>query len=99
MVTSSKELEPEKDYAGECQQHIPKTDPSSRQRGRPTKTGPQLSESNKYLVMNPRWGSTPRLTDLLIFSRNVTLTLRMKSVVVQSRIEIRMEGLLGKHLL
>jgi hypothetical protein len=30
----------EKDYAGEGQQHILKTDPSSRQRGRPTKTRP-----------------------------------------------------------
>jgi hypothetical protein len=27
-------------YAGEGQQHIEKTDPSSRQRGRPTKTRP-----------------------------------------------------------
>jgi hypothetical protein len=41
------------------------TDPSSRQRGRPTKTRPQLSNSNKLLVMSPRWGSTPRLTDWL----------------------------------
>jgi hypothetical protein len=30
----------EKDCAGEAQQHIQKTDPSSRQRGRPTKTRP-----------------------------------------------------------
>jgi hypothetical protein len=30
----------DKDYAGEGQQHIQKTDPSSRQRGRPTKTRP-----------------------------------------------------------
>jgi hypothetical protein len=37
MVTSPKGLGPEKDYAGEVQQHIEKTDPSSRQRGRPTK--------------------------------------------------------------
>jgi hypothetical protein len=45
------------------------------QRGRPTKTRPYLSNTNKYLVMNPRWGSTPRLTDWLTVSRNVTLTL------------------------
>jgi hypothetical protein len=29
----------------------------------PTKTRPQLSKSNKHLVMSNRWGSTPRLTD------------------------------------
>jgi hypothetical protein len=75
MVTIPKGLGAERDYAGEGQQHIKKTDPSSCQRGRPTKTRPQLSESNKYLVMSPRWGSTPRLTDWLTVSRNVTLTL------------------------
>jgi hypothetical protein len=37
MVASPKGLEPEKDCAGKDQQHIQKTDPSSRQRGRPTK--------------------------------------------------------------
>jgi hypothetical protein len=74
MVARSKGLGPEKDCAGEYQQHIQKTDPSSRQRGRPTKTKPKLSNNNKYLVMSPRWGSTPRLTDWLTVSRNVTLT-------------------------
>jgi hypothetical protein len=29
---------------------------------------------NTYLVMSPRWGSTPRLTDWLTVSRNVTST-------------------------
>jgi hypothetical protein len=37
---SSKGLGPEKDCAGKGQQRIQKTDPSSRQRGRPTKTRP-----------------------------------------------------------
>jgi hypothetical protein len=37
MVTSTKGLGPEKDCAGKGQQHIQKTDPSSRQRGYPTK--------------------------------------------------------------
>jgi hypothetical protein len=32
MVKSPKGLGPKKDFAGECQQHIQKTDPSSRQR-------------------------------------------------------------------
>jgi hypothetical protein len=39
-VARSKGLGPEKDCAGEDQQHIQKTDPFSRQRGRPTKTRP-----------------------------------------------------------
>jgi hypothetical protein len=63
MVTSPKELGPEKDYAGEEQQHIQKTEPSSRQRGRSTEARPYLSKSDEYLVMILRWGSTPRLTD------------------------------------
>jgi hypothetical protein len=37
MVASTKGLGPEKDCAGRSQQHIQKTDPSSRQRGRPTR--------------------------------------------------------------
>jgi hypothetical protein len=37
MVSSPKGLGPKKDCAGQGQQHIRKTDPSSRQRGRPTK--------------------------------------------------------------
>jgi hypothetical protein len=35
MVASTKGLGREKDFAGEGQQHIQKTDPSSRQKGRP----------------------------------------------------------------
>jgi hypothetical protein len=49
MVMSLKGLGPEKEYAGEGQQHMQKTDPSSRQRGRPTKSRSYLSKSNKYL--------------------------------------------------
>jgi hypothetical protein len=45
------------------QHHIQKTDPSSHQRGRHRETRPLLSKSNKYMVMIPRRGSTPRLTD------------------------------------
>jgi hypothetical protein len=33
--------------------------------GSPQKTRPYLPNSNKYLVVIPRWGSTPRLTDWL----------------------------------
>jgi hypothetical protein len=46
MVASPKGLGPEKDSAGKGQQHIQKTDPSSRQRGHPIKT--KLYLSNKY---------------------------------------------------
>jgi hypothetical protein len=49
------------------------TDPTSRQRGRPTWTKHKMSTSNKYLVMSSRWGSTPRRTDRLTVGRNVTL--------------------------
>jgi hypothetical protein len=37
MVTSPKGVGSDKDYAGEGQQHIQKTNPSSRQKGRHTK--------------------------------------------------------------
>jgi hypothetical protein len=51
------------------------TDPSSRQRGHPTSTKPQLSDSNKNLILGPTWGLTPRLTGQLTVGRNLTLTL------------------------
>jgi hypothetical protein len=38
MAASPKGLGPEKDCAGKGQKHIQKTDPSSRQRGRPYET-------------------------------------------------------------
>jgi hypothetical protein len=50
------------------------TDPSSRQRGRPTLTKQEISDSNKNLVLGPTWGLTPGLTGRLTVSRNVTLT-------------------------
>jgi hypothetical protein len=34
-----------------------------------------MSGNNKNLVLGPRWGLTPRLTDRLTVGRNVTLTL------------------------
>jgi hypothetical protein len=43
----SKRPGPEKDCTGKGRQHIQKRDPSSRQRGRPTKTRPQLSKNNR----------------------------------------------------
>jgi hypothetical protein len=51
-----------------------KTAPSSRQRA-PHKNKTVTVKQYKYLVMSPRRGSIPRLTDWLTVSRNVTLTL------------------------
>jgi hypothetical protein len=79
MVASPKGLGPEN--AGKGQRGS-----SSRQRRRPTKTRPQLSNRIKYLVMSPRWGSIPRLTDWLTVSCNVTLTLTLTRIL-QSRVE------------
>jgi hypothetical protein len=47
-------LRPKKDYAG-------KTHPLVREDAPKSKT--VTFNSNKYLAMSPRWGSTPRLTD------------------------------------
>jgi hypothetical protein len=55
MVSSLKGLGPENDCAGEGQQQLQTTDPSSRQRDRPKPTIPQLSDNNQDLVVSPRW--------------------------------------------
>jgi hypothetical protein len=55
MVASPTGLGPENDCAGEGQQQLYTTDPSSRQRERPKSTNPQLSDSNKNVVVGPRW--------------------------------------------
>jgi hypothetical protein len=51
------------------------TDPSSRQKGRPTSTELQMPDSKKNLILDPSRGLTPRLTDRVTNGRNVTLTL------------------------
>jgi hypothetical protein len=48
--------------------------PASRLKWRPSSTEPQMSDSNKNLVLGPRWGLTPRLTGPLTVGRNLTLT-------------------------
>jgi hypothetical protein len=55
MVSSFKGLGPEKDCAGKGQQHIQKTDPSTRQRGHPKSRNRQLSDNNQDLVVSPKW--------------------------------------------
>jgi hypothetical protein len=56
-------LGPEKDYAGEDQQHIFKRQTRSLVREGASEKQDHNCQRVKYLVMNPRWGSTPRLTD------------------------------------
>jgi hypothetical protein len=72
-----------RDYIRRSQQQR-QTHPLVRE-GAPPKTKQKLSNSNKYLVMSPRWGSAPRLTDWLTVSRNVTLTL---TLVVSQRLKL-----------
>jgi hypothetical protein len=55
MVASPKGLGPENNCAGEGQQQLQKTDPYSRQRERPISTNPQLSNSNRNLIISPGW--------------------------------------------
>jgi hypothetical protein len=45
----------------------------SSERSTPHRNMTAPVNSNKNLVMSPRWGSTPRLTDWTV-SRNVTMT-------------------------
>jgi hypothetical protein len=72
------------------QQNIQTTDPSSRQRGRPTKQD-----------CNCQLGSTPRptdwLTDWLTVSHNVTLTLTEKAVQESFYLSSEVSGLLSKN--
>jgi ABC-type phosphonate transport system ATPase subunit len=77
MVTSPTELGPENDWDGEGQKQLQTIDPSSRQRERPTSTNPQLSDSNKNLVVSPRRVFIPRQTGRLTVGRNIRLRLRL----------------------
>jgi hypothetical protein len=54
MVMSLAGLGTEKSCAGEDQQQLYTTGMSSHQRGRPTSANPQLSDSNKNLILGPR---------------------------------------------
>jgi hypothetical protein len=52
-------------------------------------TKQELSNSDKYLVMSPRWGSTPIRTDRLTVGRNVTLTLTSIQNIVAHLLKAR----------
>jgi hypothetical protein len=69
MVTSPKGLGPKEDYAGDDQQHIQKTDPSSRQSGRTTKQ----DRNCQRLIKAPDGCFAPRQTGRLAVSRDVRL--------------------------
>jgi hypothetical protein len=95
MVASPTGIWPEKEYAGEGQQHIKKTRPLVRE-GAPHKQDRNCQRvSNNYLVMSPRWGSTPRLTDWLTVVRNVTLTLWVTSTVGSQLIHLGSSSEIG----
>jgi hypothetical protein len=66
MVASPKGLGPEKGCAGKGPHHIKKrqTRPLVRESA-PQEQDRNCHTSDKYLVMGPRWGSTPRHTDWL----------------------------------
>jgi hypothetical protein len=76
-------------------------DPAAYTKDRPVLSSERAPHKNKtvncqlviakYLIMSPRWGSIPRLTDWLTVSRNVTLTLTWNI----SRTKTRMEQVLG----
>jgi hypothetical protein len=84
MLTSPVGLRYEKCCASNDQQKLKTTDPTSRQRGRPTSTNPQLYKNNKR-EKGKNWSRvpdgclTPRRTCLLTVSRNITLTLTLTS--------------------
>jgi hypothetical protein len=55
MLMSPVGLKSEKGCAGDAQQKLKTTDPTSRQRGRPTSTNPQLSN-----IIKKQWGKIGR---------------------------------------
>jgi hypothetical protein len=73
-------LRSEKCCAGDARQKLKSTDPTSRQRGRPTSTNPKLSKK----IIKERMGKTgrviPRRTGRRTVGRNITSTLVDKLV-------------------
>jgi hypothetical protein len=82
MLSSSVGLRSEKGCAGDARQKLKTTDPTSRQRGRPTSTNPQLSK-NKQREKVKNWSRfpdgclTPGRIGQLPVGRNITLTLTL----------------------
>jgi hypothetical protein len=83
-------LRSEKGCAGDAQQKLKTTEPTSRQRGRRTSTNPQLSKNNsrqkgKTWSWVPDRCLTPRQTGRLTVGRNITLTLTYQVSVSKRR--------------
>jgi hypothetical protein len=82
MLTSPVRLRPEKGCAGDAQEKLETTDPTSYQRGRPTSTNPQLSKNNSR-KKGINWSRvtdgclTPRQTGRLTVDSNITLSLTL----------------------
>jgi hypothetical protein len=74
MVASPKGLGPEKLWQAPAAYTKDRPVLSSERALHKNKT--ELSNSNKYLVMSPRWGSTPKIYWLTV-RRNVTLNLTL----------------------
>jgi hypothetical protein len=53
----------------------------------PTSTNPQLSDSNKNLVVSPRWVLYSRQNGQLIVGRNITLTLTLTLTLKNRQVE------------
>jgi hypothetical protein len=82
MLMSPVGLRPEKVCDRDAQQKLKTTDSTSRQRGRPTSTNPQLPKNNtrkeeKNWSRVPVWCLTPRKTGRLAVSANITLALTL----------------------
>jgi hypothetical protein len=82
MFMSPVGLKPEKGCAGDARQKLKTTDPTSRQRGRPTSTNPQLSKNNekekrRSWSLVPDGCLTSRQIDRLTIGYNITLTLTL----------------------
>jgi hypothetical protein len=84
MLMSPVELRSEKGCAGDARQKLKSTDPTSRQRGRPTSTNPKLSKKiiKERMVKIGRGSQTPGRTGRLTVGRNITLTLAAGLVFV-----------------
>jgi hypothetical protein len=75
-------LRPEEVCDRDAQQKLKNTDSTSRQRGRPTSTNPQLPKNNtrkgeKNWSLVPVWCITPTQTGRLAVGANITLTLTL----------------------
>jgi hypothetical protein len=81
-------LRSEKGCAGDAHQRLKSTDPTSRQRGRPTSTNPKLSkniqrENGKNWSRVPDGCLTPGRIGRLTVGRNITLTLTLTLTLIR----------------